>query len=137
MRGVDEDGNVANFVETEQVLLHEDGRQTAYVQIRGSMPLLWSSPVCMKYTPKVFVGDLNKSVEYAKKHFDQVIDLYGKEGVICVNLVNMKKDEQTLGIKYKEMVDKQDRKNIRYFWFDFHAECKKMKYGNLKKLVST
>ena len=136
MRGVDDDGNVANFVETEQSLLHEDGRQTSFVQIRGSMPLLWSSPVCVKYTPKVFVGDMTKSIAYAKKHFDQAVDLYGKEGVICVNLVNMKKDEQTLGIRYKEVVDKLGRSNIRYTWFDFHHECKKMKYENLKKLVS-
>jgi phosphatidylinositol 4-phosphatase len=48
MRGVDEEGHVANFVETEQALLHEDGRQTSFVQIRGSIPLFWASPVCMK-----------------------------------------------------------------------------------------
>lgn len=48
MRGLDEEGHVANFVETEQALLHEDGRQTSFVQIRGSIPLFWASPVCMK-----------------------------------------------------------------------------------------
>ena len=48
MRGTDEDGHVANFVETEQALLHEDGRQTSFVQIRGSIPFFWHSPVCMK-----------------------------------------------------------------------------------------
>ena len=25
--------------------------------------------------------------------------------------------------------------NIDYVWFDFHGECKKMKWENLKKLV--
>lgn len=48
MRGADEEGRVANFVETEQALLHEDGRQTSFVQVRGSIPLFWASPVCMK-----------------------------------------------------------------------------------------
>lgn len=48
MRGLDEEGHVANFVETEQALLHEDGRQTSFVQVRGSIPLFWASPVCMK-----------------------------------------------------------------------------------------
>lgn len=46
-------GSLAGLVRLVQALLHEDGRQTAYVQVRGSIPLLWSSPVCMKYTPKV------------------------------------------------------------------------------------
>jgi hypothetical protein len=50
-RGIDEHGNVANFVETEQILLFPDGKLTAYVQIRGSMPFLWASPVHMKYAP--------------------------------------------------------------------------------------
>ena len=34
MRGIDDEGHVANFVETEQALLHEDGRQTAFVEVR-------------------------------------------------------------------------------------------------------
>jgi hypothetical protein len=48
MRGIDEEGHVANFVETEQALLYPDGKQTAFVQIRGSMPIRWCSPVCCK-----------------------------------------------------------------------------------------
>jgi len=34
-RGIDESGHVANFVETEQILLFADGKVTSYVQIRG------------------------------------------------------------------------------------------------------
>jgi hypothetical protein len=137
MRGVDEEGHVANFVESEQALLHGDGRQTAFVQIRGSIPLFWSSPVCMKYTPAVTIGDFNKSVAAARKHVDGVVETYGNLGVIFVNLINMKKDEQKLGIKFKEVVDKLERKQqLRYVWFDFHHECRKMKYQNLHKLVS-
>lgn len=49
----------------------------------------------------MFVGESSKSVGLAKKHVDGLVELYGKEGVIFVNLVNMKKDEQTLGIKFK------------------------------------
>lgn len=47
-RGLDENGNAANFVETEQILIFADGRISSYVQIRGSIPLKWSSPVHMK-----------------------------------------------------------------------------------------
>ena len=39
-RGVDNQGNVANFVESEQVILY--GNQTAaHTQLRGSVPLFW------------------------------------------------------------------------------------------------
>ena len=32
-RGIDADGYVANFVETEQILLYPDGRLTSFVQV--------------------------------------------------------------------------------------------------------
>lgn len=38
-RGIDESGHVANFVETEQILLFSDGKITSYVQIRGNTVL--------------------------------------------------------------------------------------------------
>ena len=42
-RGIDEDGNVANFVETEVIINFKDGDAVcSHVQIRGSVPLFWS-----------------------------------------------------------------------------------------------
>ena len=40
VRGVDDEGHVANFVETEQ-LVTLDKSCTSFVQIRGSVPLFW------------------------------------------------------------------------------------------------
>lgn len=48
-RGIDEDGQVANYVETEQILSLRQ-HQIAFTQIRGSVPLFWSQP-SMKYRP--------------------------------------------------------------------------------------
>lgn len=42
-RGVDDDGNVANYVETEQLLLFRDVA-VSHVQVRGSIPLFWEQP---------------------------------------------------------------------------------------------
>lgn len=39
-RGIDEQAEVANFVETEQVVLYEN-YAFSYVQVRGSVPLFW------------------------------------------------------------------------------------------------
>lgn len=136
MRGIDEEGNVANFVEAEQALLRDDGTQTSFVQIRGSIPLNWAQPVCMKYTPKVLHTDSPpKTQDLSKKHFDEVTELYGAP-LICVNLVDKKKDQQELGIKYAEAAKAFDAKKIRYIWFDFHAKTKK-NYSKLSELVST
>jgi hypothetical protein len=63
---------------------------------------------------------------------------------VFVNLVDQNdpkkkkmKDEHRLGTRFKEAVDKLEKQRIlHYKWFDFHSECKKMKYGNLAKLVS-
>ena len=60
---------------------------------------------------------LSKSLVPAKKHVDQLLDVYGSQGVAFVCLINMKKDEQLLGIKFKELIDKLDRKSqLGYYW---------------------
>jgi hypothetical protein len=48
-RGIDEDGNVANMVETEQILSLRQ-HQISFTGIRGSVPLYWSQPG-YKYRP--------------------------------------------------------------------------------------
>jgi phosphatidylinositol-bisphosphatase len=45
VRGVNDDGAVANFVETEQiVLLPRQNNYSSFVIIRGSIPLFWHQP---------------------------------------------------------------------------------------------
>lgn len=36
-----------------QMVLHPDGALTSLVQVRGSIPLFWSSPADLSYTPRV------------------------------------------------------------------------------------
>jgi len=43
-RGVDDNGHVANFVETEQLLVYPDGSKSSFIQIRGSIPVFWGQP---------------------------------------------------------------------------------------------
>jgi hypothetical protein len=149
-RGVDENGNVANYVETEQILIMSD-RITSYVQIRGSIPLLWSSPVHMKYAPEVFISpNTAKSIDCCERHIKDVTGLYSDENskldLLFINLVDNKKEQGRLGAAFKEVVDAVEEKKIensrltmitmKYVWFDFHAECaKKGKWANLSKLV--
>ncbi|XP_023597071.1 synaptojanin-1 [Trichechus manatus latirostris] len=43
VRGTNDDGHVANFVETEQVVYLDDS-VSSFLQIRGSVPLFWEQP---------------------------------------------------------------------------------------------
>lgn len=43
VRGTNDEGHVANFVETEQVI-YLDNEVTSYLQTRGSVPLFWEQP---------------------------------------------------------------------------------------------
>ena len=43
VRGVDDNGHVANFAESEQAIFMGD-EVTSFVQVRGSVPLFWEQP---------------------------------------------------------------------------------------------
>lgn len=43
--GIDDDGNVANFVETE-LIFQSQTSTVSFVQVRGSVPIFWENMVC-------------------------------------------------------------------------------------------
>lgn len=75
-RGIDHEGNVANFNETEQILLVEGptvpgsvrtsddnyAAKLSYVQIRGSVPVFWSEVNTLRYKPDLQVMELETTV---------------------------------------------------------------------------
>ena len=75
-RGIDHDGNVANFNETEQILLVEGpttpgsvrtfddnyAAKLSYVQIRGSVPVFWSEINTLRYKPDLQIMELATTV---------------------------------------------------------------------------
>jgi hypothetical protein len=70
-RGIDAEGHVSNFVETEQLVLYDgpssaqaiEGKtELSYVQTRGSIPVYWTQVINLKYTPRLWVGESRKSV---------------------------------------------------------------------------
>ncbi|TYZ58368.1 hypothetical protein PybrP1_004962 [[Pythium] brassicae (nom. inval.)] len=140
MRGIDAEGNVANFVETEQICLFADGRQTSFVQIRGSIPVFWSSPVTMKYAPTVYQRAVPETdIAAFKLHAYELMALYGR--VLVVNLIDKKKEQLKLGEAMAKTIadaatqDSHVLANVRFVWFDFHHECSKMRWSNLEKLI--
>ena len=135
VRGIEDNGDVANFVETEQVVVQENGTVSSFVQIRGSIPLIWSQPPTMKYTPKVAIGASEAQTQTLfKKHFSEQFRYYGD--IVAVNLIDQKGDQLSLGRQYKKHADNMSDDRLSYVWFDFHKECAKMQWQNLSKLMT-
>lgn len=64
-RGVDSEGHVANFNETEQIVLvggDDSGTQLSFVQIRGSIPVYWAEINTLRYKPDVQIMELQDTV---------------------------------------------------------------------------
>ena len=123
-RGMDELGHVANFNETEQVVVLNDNSnglpgfdsQTngttkrnsfepqvlSYVQTRGSVPVFWSEVSTLKYTPTLQVRGVETAIDAAKRHFDEQIAIYGTN--FLVNLVNQKGREERVKQAYEQMI---------------------------------
>ncbi|CAE7343782.1 sac1, partial [Symbiodinium sp. KB8] len=135
VRGIDSAGNVANYVETEQMLVWKSGQASSFVQTRGSIPVVWSQAVNLRYNPKCALGaNQAQSQMLFSQHMQEQFAKYGK--VVAVNLIDKKGDQLSLGKAYEEHTSRLASPHLQHAWFDFHAECKRMQWGNLSKLLA-
>ena len=136
-RGLDTKGHSVNFVETEQVFCTwQSGKFVvcSYVQVRGSIPLLWNQKPCLAWEPSPEIeGNPSANAEAAKLHFEELQKDYSK--VTLVNLVDKKKKQLRIGQAFTEVFKMVGEGKLNYVWFDFHAECRKMQWRNLSKLL--
>lgn len=134
VRGTNDNGHVANFVETEQVIFLED-KITSFILIRGSIPLFWEQTGVQVGTHKL---KMSRGCEISQpafdRHFAMLQYLYGKQ--VIVNLVaNTKDGEKLIGSMYKiHHKNSPFRDDIPYFAFDYHYYCPRGKEENLKIL---
>lgn len=75
-----------------------------------------------------------------KKHLDDLNEDYNQ--VTFVNLIDKKGDQFKLGNYFNMVHDNllneyTEENKSNYIWFDFHNNCKKMKYENLEILLSS
>eukprot|EP01117_Protostelium_nocturnum_P004163 TRINITY_DN1546_c0_g1_i1.p1 TRINITY_DN1546_c0_g1~~TRINITY_DN1546_c0_g1_i1.p1 ORF type:complete len:581 (-),score=131.13 TRINITY_DN1546_c0_g1_i1:54-1796(-) len=133
VRGIDAQGNVANNVETEQLVIYEN-QYYSYIVTRGSIPVFWSQKPNLKYKPKpVLTATESESLVACRRHFDEQSKHYGTQ--VVVNLIDHKPPEISLGNCYENLMKKMDPNQIRYVAFDFHKEVKGMKYEKLGLLL--
>ncbi|KAI4217465.1 MAG: hypothetical protein LQ351_000060 [Letrouitia transgressa] len=127
-RGMDEHGHVANYNETEQIIIindtpggaggtfgaagmqngkiggpdHHDVQTMSFVQTRGSVPVYWAEVSTLHYTPDLQIRGVETAVGAAKQHFDEQIRTYGDN--YLVNLVNQRGREDRVKKAYEQMV---------------------------------
>ncbi|KAK2045422.1 hypothetical protein LZ31DRAFT_464476 [Colletotrichum somersetense] len=145
-RGIDEQGYVANAVETEQILSSttwdKSSKIYSFLQIRGSIPLFFTqSPVSLKPAP-VIQHSPEANYNATKKHLERLRTEYG--GLQIVNLVEKHGVEATVGNQYQKTVRqlneeefKSQGEAVTFEWFDFHSACRGMKFENVSQLLET
>eukprot|EP00095_Tigriopus_kingsejongensis_P006225 maker-scaffold301_size216225-snap-gene-0.18 protein:Tk06225 transcript:maker-scaffold301_size216225-snap-gene-0.18-mRNA-1 annotation:"polyphosphoinositide phosphatase isoform x2" len=137
-RGATFEGDVANEVETEQIVSDstildlQKAKITSYVQIRGSVPSHWAQDVTkMVPKPQIFFELSDPHGRTSGQHFDQLMRHYGSP-VVVVNLVKRRekrrRHECLLGEEFQKQVEYlnmflRPEHRIKYFHLDM-ARCK-------------
>uniref|UniRef100_A0A452T8C0 Inositol polyphosphate-5-phosphatase F n=1 Tax=Ursus maritimus TaxID=29073 RepID=A0A452T8C0_URSMA len=131
-RGVDKNGNVANYVETEQ-LIHVHNHTLSFIQTRGSVPVFWSQ-VGYRYNPRPRLDKSEKdTVAYFCAHFEEQLKIYKKQ--VIINLVDQAGREKIIGDAYLKQVLLFNSSHLTYVSFDFHEHCRGMKFENVQTLT--
>ncbi|XP_055849501.1 phosphatidylinositide phosphatase SAC2 isoform X2 [Episyrphus balteatus] len=131
-RGVDETGNCANYVETEQILSFRH-HQLSFTLVRGSIPVYWSQPG-YKYRPPPRLDKPEVQTQEAfEKHFLKELSIY--DGVCIVNLIEQSGKEKIIGDAFAKHVVQFNNDQLVYVTFDFHDYCRGMRFENVSTLV--
>ncbi|XP_051062086.1 synaptojanin-2 isoform X2 [Phodopus roborovskii] len=133
-RGVNDDGHVSNFVETEQTIYMDDG-VSSFVQIRGSVPLFWEQPGLQvgSHHLRLHRG-LEANAPAFERHMVLLKEQYGKQ--VVVNLLGSRGGEEVLNRAFKKLLwascHAGDTPMIN---FDFHQFAKGGKLEKLENLL--
>lgn len=134
-RGVDDEGNVANFVETETIL--DMGTLLfGYTQIRGSVPIFWEQDLNL-LSAKI---NITRSAEATQpsfaRHFESLVQKFG--AVHVVNLLANKPGEAELARRYRQHIyytKRQLGNELELIDFDFHAEVANGGYASAARIL--
>lgn len=134
IRGVDDDGHVSNFVETEQTI-YVDEDVSSFVQIRGSVPLFWEQPGLQvgSHHLKITRG-LEANAPAFDRHMMLLKEQYGKQ--VIVNLLRSKGGEEVLSRAFKKLLwASLHAEDVPMINFDYHQLVKGGKIEKLEHLL--
>jgi hypothetical protein len=133
---MDDDGNVANFVESETIYWAPTGVCFSYVQVRGSVPIFWEQQSgLLPGQQKITITRSEEATQPAfDKHIENLEISYG--AIHVVNLLSHEKPQEIeLSQKYRKHIknsplnygaEKSDREHelLKLTEYDFHAETR-------------
>jgi endonuclease/exonuclease/phosphatase family metal-dependent hydrolase len=137
-RGIDDDGNVANFVETETIFC-TDQLCFSYVQCRGSVPLFWEQESGLPGQQKI---QITRSAEATKPAFDRhfealakaygdvyVVDLLSEEKPSEAQLIRLYESQiqhSSLNLQLEKVGESaaSEHKHLKSITYDFHVETR-------------
>ncbi|ODV78232.1 uncharacterized protein CANTADRAFT_53805 [Suhomyces tanzawaensis NRRL Y-17324] len=145
-RGVNDKGNVANEIETEQIVsdmlvssfhdtkygFYNNPRFTSFVQHRGSIPLYWTQDLNRLPKPPIEINLSDPFYQSSALHFNNLFQRYGLP-IIILNLIKTKEKQPrelklnshfSSCIKYLNQFLPQEHK-LRYHSFDMSKHSKK------------
>ncbi|KAM0902593.1 hypothetical protein ACQ4PT_019210 [Festuca glaucescens] len=128
-RGANLEGATANFVETEQLIEYE-GLTSSFIQVRGSIPLLWEQIVDLSYKPRPSIIEHEEMTKVVQRHFHDLSQRYGD--TLVIDLTDKQGDEGNLSNAFAAEMEKFP--DIRYVHFDFHHICGGGNFDNLQAL---
>ncbi|KAL2365579.1 hypothetical protein RJZ56_001456 [Blastomyces dermatitidis] len=134
-RGIDDEGNVSNFVETETVVWIPPGICFSYTQVRGSLPIFWEQSVAIGGQKIQVTRSTGASQPAFDRHFDSLSLTYGAVHVVNL-LTELKPGEADLSERYRYHISQSPLRQgrdpntssahhlLRATDFDFHAETR-------------
>ncbi|XP_075604432.1 synaptojanin-2 isoform X2 [Balearica regulorum gibbericeps] len=134
IRGVNDDGHVSNFVETEQTIYLDDD-VSSFVQIRGSVPLFWEQPGLQVGSHHLRLSrGLEANAPAFDRHMTLLKDQYGKQ--VIVNLLGSRGGEEVLDRAFKKLLwASSHAADTPMINFDYHQFAKGGKTEKLENLL--
>ncbi|KAI8914440.1 polyphosphoinositide phosphatase [Gorgonomyces haynaldii] len=141
-RGSNDNGQVANDVETEQIVFdcattffpgssYSQSRYSSFLQHRGSIPLYWSQEGLMAAKPSIQMDLIDPFYTAAARHFDNLLQRYGSP-IMVLNLVKAKEKIRREGILLQHFTEAisylnqglPEQERIRYIAWDMARASK-------------
>ncbi|KRZ58850.1 Phosphatidylinositide phosphatase SAC2 [Trichinella nativa] len=132
-RGMDSQGNCANYVETEQIV-SAFGHVSSFVLVRGSIPAFWSHTGKLHEPRLEILATKAETMPAFKRHIEQQLAIYGAP-LVFVNLVDPTGREKPLDDTFLNLVLKCNDDRLIFVAFDYNTRCGLTRIENLRMLL--
>ena len=134
-RGINDDGNVANFCESEQILIYNNNLMCSFCQLRGSVPIFFEQIGITAATD--ITRNKNLTIDAFTKHLQEINKDFPL--IYFINLLNQKKSiEAPIIAEFEKQIKfRKDNNKFRYIYFDMQNECQKDNYSRIDNLINT